>query len=234
LEFNKDGVNFDIINEILANTEFVFPFDLIGKKNASNGYGGTGITHNGKTLDGKGFTLKVKNAGGTWDSALATKGGTIKNLTIKSGARGIVTYSPSENVYIENVVIDGAGYALNSTEHGAVDMYVKNSTINGWTSLAGFTSVNFTESKLGMNSSKYWTNMGYSEVYDRLFRVYSATTFTACEFEQGYYLDMSVGGSAVLTDCVVNGVKLTAENYSDYITIELPEGKNLADCVIFK
>ena len=113
-------------------------------------------------------------------------------------------------------------------------MFVSNSTINGWTSLAGFKSVNFTNCKLGENSLKYWQGMGYGQDYDRLFRVYSPTTFTNCEFEQGYYLDMSAGGTATLSGCTVNGVVITAENYADYITIELPEGKTLADCVTFR
>ena len=44
---------------------------------------------------------------------------------------------------------------------------------------------------------------------------------------------MSAGGTATLTNCTVNGVVLTAENYADYITVELPSGKTLADCVAF-
>ena len=131
-------------------------------------------------------------------------------------------------------MVDGAGYALNSTEHKAVNMVVTNSTINGWTSLAGFKSVSFNNCKLGENSLKYWQKMGYGQDYDRLFRVYSPTTYTRCEFEQGYYLDLSAGGTATLIDCTVNGVEITAENYALYITIELPTGVNLADCVNFK
>ena len=182
-------------------------------------------------LDGNGHT--ITDAEGDRSYVIVTHGGTIKNLTITTGARGIVTYSPSENVYIDNVVVDGAGYALNSTEQTAVDMFVTNSTINGWTSLAGFNKVVFENCKLGENSAKYWQSMGYDQDYDRLFRVYSPTSFTNCEFEQGYYLDMSAGGTATLTGCTVNGVVLTAENYAQYITIELPAGATLADCVSF-
>ena len=190
-----------------------------------------GIAQYGGILDGNGKTLT--DSEGDRSYLVVTHGGTIKNLTIKTGARGIVTYIPTENVYIDNVVVDGPGYALNSTEHGAVDMFVTNSTINGWTSLAGFNSVQFTNCKLGENSAKYWQNMGYGQDYDRLFRVYSPTTYTKCEFEQGYYLDLSAGGTATLIDCTTNGVEITAENYADYITIELPAGKTLSDCVFF-
>ena len=99
--------------------------------------------------------------------------------------------------------------------------------------MAGFTSVVFEDCKLGENTSKYWQSMGYGQDYDRLFRVYSPTSFTNCEFEQGYYLDMSAGGTATLTNCTVNGVAITAENYADYITVEIPSGKTLSDCVLF-
>ena len=182
-------------------------------------------------FDGNGKT--ITDAEGDKSYVFVTHGGTIKNVTIKSGARGIVTYSPTANVYIDNVVVDGPGYALNSTEHAAVDMFVTNSTINGWTSLAGFNSVKLTNCELGENSLKYWQGMGYDKDYDRLFRIYSTTTFEKCKFEQGYYLDLSAGGTLTLTNCTVNGVKLTAENYADYVTIELPAGKTLADCATF-
>ena len=33
--------------------------------------------------------------------------------------------------------------------------------------------------------------------------------------------------------CTVNGVKITAENYADYVTIEVPTGKTLSDVVTF-
>ena len=37
-----------------------------------------------------------------------------------------------------------------------------------------------------------------------------------------------------LKDCVCGEVEITAENYSEYITIELPAGRTLADCVVFE
>ena len=201
------------------------------RNNYVEAYGNkTGIAQYGGVLDGNGYTI----TDATNDSyVIVTHGGTIKNLSIKNGARGIVTYSPKANVILDNVVVDGPGYALNSTEYGAVDMVVTNSTVNGWTSLAGFKSVSFTSCKLGENSTKYWQNMGYDQDYDRLFRVYSPTTYTKCEFQQGYYLDMSAGGTATLVNCTVNGTVITAANYADYITIELPAGKTLAECVTF-
>lgn len=231
----------DTLKEALAADKDVFlneDITFTGEKqmpdrnNYVEAYGNkVGFAQYGGVLDGNGYELTDDEGDKAY--VVVTHGGTIKNVTIKTGARGIVTYSPTENVYIDNVVVDGPGYALNSTEHAAVDMFVTNSTVNGWTSLAGFKSVSFTNCKLGENSSKYWQDMGYVQDYDRLFRVYSPTTYTNCEFEQGYYLDLSVGGTATLKDCTVNGVEITAENYADYITIKLPAGKTLADCVTF-
>ena len=191
----------------------------------------TGFAQYGGVLDGNGYELIDEQGDRAY--VVVTHGGTIKNVTIETGARGIVTYAPTENVYIDGVIVNGPGYALNSTEYGAVDMFVTNSTVNGWTSLAGFKRVTFTNCKLGENTAKYWQSFGYGQDYDRLFRVYSATTFEACQFEQGYYLDMSAGGTATLIDCTVNGVEITADNYADYITIEVPGGKTLADVVTF-
>ncbi|MBO5481585.1 MAG: hypothetical protein J6A63_10410 [Clostridia bacterium] len=203
-----------------------------GRNDSAEAYGNkVGFAQYGGVLDGNGN--EIIDGEGDRSYVIVTHGGTIKNLTVTTGARGIVTYAPTENVYIDNVVVDGAGYALNSTEYGYVDMFVTNSTINGWTSLAGFKSVNFTNCKLGANSKKYWQGFGYDADYDRLFRVYSDTYFTDCEFEKGYYLDLSAGGTAHLKNCTVNGVKLTAENYADYVTIELPAGTALSDVVTF-
>ena len=208
---------------------------LTGKVITTNGiteaYGNTvGVAQYGGTLDGNGNSLTET---GAYAYVIVTHGGTIKNINIVGGGRGIVTYNPTENIYIDNVVVDGPGYALNSTEQKPVDMFVTNSTIRGWTSLAGFNSVNFTGCKFGENSAKYWQGMGYGQDYDRLFKVYSKTLFENCEFEQGYYLDLSAGGTLTLTNCTVNGVKITAENYANYVTIELPAGKTLADCATF-
>ena len=165
-----------------------------------------------------------------------THGGTIKNLSIKDGGRGIVIYAPTEDVILDNVVIDGPGYAINTAEHNGQNLIVNNSTINGWTSLAGLTSVTFNQCKLGANTAKYWQNMGYDQDYDRLIRPYGTTIFNECTMSKGYYVDLSAlgaGCTVTLNDCVVDGVVITADNYADYITVELPGGRTIADCVIF-
>jgi len=98
---------------------------------ANSGYGATGVSVKGSVLDGNGYSLGINNWG-TWDSAVHTTGGTIKNLTINSGMRGIFMGSATADVYIDNVIIDGTVYTFNS-DGGSKDygVYISNSTLNG-------------------------------------------------------------------------------------------------------
>lgn len=194
------------------------------------------VQKNGGVIDGNGNALDIENPQYN-GYAIETWGGRIQNLIIDTAVgRGIVISSPKEDIYIDNVVIDGPGYAINTTEYNGKALYVSNSTVKGWTSLAGLNSISFTNCTFGENTSKYWQNMGYGQDYDRLIRPYASATFTGCTFEQDYYLDLSALGAdctVTLTDCVCNGVVITAENYDEYITVELPSGRTLSDCVIF-
>ncbi len=181
------------------------------------------VLKGGCVFDGNGNALIIEDP--VYNGyAIETYGGTIKNVVIDTAVgRGIVISAPTEDIYIDNVIVDGPGYALNTTEYGYKALYVTNSTINGWTSLAGLTTTSFTGCKFGENTAKYWQNMGYGQDYDRLIRPYGTATFTNCEFEQGYCLDLSkLGGSDTVTlaGCTVNGVVLTAENYTSYVTVE--------------
>ena len=212
---------------------------LTGKVITTNGiteaYGNkVGVAQYGGTLDGNGKSLTET---GTNAYVIVTHGGTIKNIKIVGGGRGIVIYAPTEDVIIDNVVIDGPGYAINTAEHNGQDLIVTNSTVNGWTSLAGLDSVSFTNCKFGENSTKCWQNYGYSADYDRLIRPYGQASFTGCTFEKNFYIDLSSlanGNTVTLTDCICEGVELTAENYANYITVELPNwATSIADCIVF-
>lgn len=165
-------------------------------------------------------------------------GGTIKNLSITTAlGRGIMISYPSEDIYIENVVVDGPGYAINTTEHNGKNLFIINSVIKGWTSLAGLDAISFSGCTFGENISKYWQKMGYEQDYDRLIRFYGKAVLTDCTFEQGFYIDLSplnAASTVTLTNCVCGETVITAENYESYITIELPAGRTLSDCVIFK
>ena len=192
---------------------------------------------NGGVFDGCNNTLSVENP--EYNAyVVETYGGTIKNLNITTPAgRGIIISSPNEDVYIDNVLVDGPGYALNTTEHNAKNLYVTNSTLNGWTSFAGLASVSFTSCTFGENTYAYWQKSGYDKDYDRLVRPYVQTLFDSCVFEAGFYVDLSaLAASATVTvkNCVCGDVEISADNYEQYITIELPSGRTLADCVVFK
>ena len=192
---------------------------------------------NGGVFDGCNNTLSVENP--VYNAyVVETYGGTIKNLKITTPAgRGIIISSPKEDIYLDNVLVDGPGYALNTTEHNGKKLVVTNSTFKGWTSLAGLNSVSFTSCSFGENTYAYWQKNGYDQDYDRLVRPYVQTVFDSCVFENGFYVDLSAlaaGAKITLKDCVCADVELTAENYSQYITIELPSGITVADCVVFE
>lgn len=195
------------------------------------------VMKEGGVLDGNGFSLDIENPQYN-GYAVETYGGTIKNLTIDTPVgRGIVISSPKQDIYIDNVVVDGPGYAINTTEHNGKNLIVTNSTVKGWTSLAGLDAVSFTKCNFGENSSKYWQNNGYDQDYDRLIRPYVSTTFTECVFEKGYYLDLSAlaaNAKITLKDCVCGEVEITAENYNTYISVELPANRTLTDYVAFE
>ena len=188
------------------------------------------VIQKGGVLDGKGYPLDIQNPQYN-GYAIETWGGTIKNLTIKTKVgRGIVISSPNQDVYLDNVFVDGPGYAVNTTEHNGKKLIVTNSTIKGWTSLAGLDFVSFENCAFGENTSKYWQEMGYGQDYDRLIRPYVNTTFTNCDFEQGYYFDLSAlaaSNTITLNNCTCGENAVTAETFMQYLTIEIKVGQSI-------
>ena len=204
-KFDKNGAVLNYINEILKGGEYAFPFDLTGTAAASNGYGKTGINHGGYTLDGKGHTLKVNNAGATWDSALATNGGTIKNLTVAKGFRGIFIKTGTERVILENVTIEGPTYTISCDTASNQGLSAYNSTFNGWTSYAA------TLGEAYFEDCSFGAGAGY-----KFARPYAPTTFVRCNFCEGFEIDARA--NVVLVDCTVGGVAVTAENIATLVT----------------
>ncbi len=214
IEYSVAGVNHKQLNEILAETgELVFANDMEckadGNDAVSNAYGKTGLNQvNGGVIDGQGHTLTVKGAGGTWDSAINTTGGTIKNLTIDSGFRGIfVNHNSnySDKVVLENVTIDGPVYTISCDQGTNNGLEAYNSTFNGWTSYAAtIGKVTFTECSFGEGA-------GYA-----FCRPYAPTTFIGCEFEAGFEMDPRA--KVTFVDCTLAGVALTEANLSTLVT----------------
>ena len=175
----------------------------------SNAYGATGLNiTNGQTIDGNGYTIDIKGAGGTWDSGINMTGGTIKNVTITGSFRGIFINhnSPhSEKVVLENVTITGTTYTIScdqGTNHG---LLATNSTFNGWTSYAAtlgeakFVNCNFNEGN------------GYA-----FCRPYAPTEFVGCDFAAGYRLDARA--AVTFENCTIGGEPLTADNLATLVT----------------
>lgn len=204
----------------------------------------TGYIQKGGVFDGNGKTLTVDVSGDNY--GIMTYGGTIKNVEIAGVFRGIVLYAPTEDVIIDNVVIndDGVCYAINTAEHNDTDpqdLIVTNSKIHGWTSIAGMKNTSFTKCEFGQGTY-------YNNASGRLVKPYGNITFADCAFSANYYLDLSAlkaGCQVVLEDCTINGVALTESTIDmtnedpGYLKgkmfVELPnDGRTLADCVIFK
>lgn len=172
---------------------------------ANSGYGATGVSVKGSVLDGNGYSLGINNWG-TWDSAVHTTGGTIKNLTINSGMRGIFMGSATADVYIDNVIINGTVYTFNS-DGGSKDygVYISNSTLNGWTSHSDVhKEVVYTNCNFGKGG-------GYAYC-----RPYGPTTFKNCAFEEGFAVDAV--GQVTFENCTIGGVALTADNLATLVT----------------
>lgn len=209
-----------------------------------SGYNGakTGVTLNGGVIDGNGNTLSTTDANATWDSVIYTTGGTIKNLTVTGGFRGILIVNPTEDIILDNVNIGGAGvgYAINAGGGDSTKtLTVTNSTIAGWTSFEQIKSASFTNCEF-VPGSYYGAE---DVIYNRIIRPYVTTVFKNCEFDKWSFLDLCEllpGCTITLDQCTVDGVVITAANYENLLEeyagikgIDL-DGRELADCVIFK
>lgn len=221
--------------------EVVLAGNVEGPASAPNKYnsGKNGINlQAGTDLDGGNHSLTANGA----NYIIMAQGGTIKNFSaIEGGNRGIVTYIPTEDVIIENVVIDQPGYALNTAEHATtagLKLIVRNSTLNGWSSWAGgFASAEFTDCYFGENSTKYFQNMGYDQLYDRLMKPYINTTFTNCTLVNGFYIDLSEmkdGIKLVFDQCTVDGTVLTADNYAGLVNFDIEDPSETVESCVAK
>ena len=169
----------------------------------NGGYNKAGVIVSNQILDGNGYTLTVTGANGTWDCAIYTNGGTIKNIKVAGAMRGIFTAGSSGDIYMENVSF-GTIYTFNSDDGSKnYSVYANNCTFNGWTSFSNvhkevvFTNCTFTKGS------------GYEFA-----RPYNDATFVNCEFTEGYAFDTSYATST-FTNCTYAGVTITAENAAD-------------------
>ena len=175
--------------------EGVFFMNDITIAATKGGYNKAGILQNkAQTIDGAGHTLKVTGAGATWDCAIYTNGGVIRNLTVAGPMRGIFTAGQSSDLYIDNVEFKNVIYTFNSDGKMPANpygVYVSNSVVNGWTSHSNMhTEVVYTNCSFGEGS-------GY-----KYCRPYGTTKFVNCTFCAGYTVDKSQTTNLTFTDCI--------------------------------
>ena len=185
-----------LIEALEANKSVRFKNDIkIEPAAMSNAYGTTGINVKyGQTIDGAGYTLNIKGAGGTWDSGINTTGGLIKNLTVTGSFRGIFinhTSDHSEKVVLEHVTVDGNGtvYTISCDQGLYQGIEATNCTFNGWTSFA----------KTAGEAKFVNCNFGEGSGY-KYCRPYSNTEFVGCTFCPGYAVD-TTRATITFTDC---------------------------------
>ena len=198
----------DIIAALGEGKDVVLTDGIITSGAGSNGYGATGINVlNGQTIDGNGNAFGV-NKWGTWDSAINTTGGTIKNITVNSGMRGIFINHNSTNygkVYLENVTINGTIYTISCDQGSNNGLEAKNSKFYGWTSYAA------TLGNVKFDGCTFGAGQGYN-----FSRPYAPTEYVNCNFEAGHKIDPCA--AVTFENCTFNGVALTAENLADLVT----------------
>ncbi|MBR5279767.1 MAG: SipW-dependent-type signal peptide-containing protein [Clostridia bacterium] len=182
----------------------------IDPANMSNAYGATGVNIKyGQTIDGNGYTLDIKGAGGTWDSGINTTGGVIKNIKVTGSFRGIFvnhnsTYS--ETVVLDNVTLEGVIYTISCDQGLKQNLVATNCTFNGWTSFAAtIGTVKFENCNFGLGS-------GY-----KFCRPYASTEFVNCNFTAAGY-EMDPRAAVTLEGCTFNGAPVTAENLTTLVT----------------
>ena len=206
----------------------------------------TALSQNGGLFDGNGKTITANLPGDNY--IYMTNGGTTKNLNVTGAFRGIMIMSAKQTVYLDNVVSGGKGvvYGLNTGEGDSTqDLVATNCTFNGWCSWSLLKSATFTNCTFGQGSE-------YTNVMGRIGRPYVNTVFDGCDFCSKYYIDLSifVGTKVIVKNCTVNGVKITAENWTSLvapeatcgegqISVELKNGtfltaENVADYIVFE
>ena len=169
------------------------------------GYNKAGVViQPGDVLDGNGYKLEIWGADSTWDCAVAITGGTVKNLTVAKAFRGIFMPGANGDVVIDNCKFDNVCYTFNSDagskEYGVT---IKNTVLNGWTSFSDVHKfVTFENCTFGKGTGDYQYEFC---------RPYNETTFTGCEFNEGFDFDASAIGDNTLAfnECKYDGEELS-------------------------
>lgn len=195
----------EIQEALTAGSDIILENNIQDSADTSTGYGVASIIHDGGTIFGSNLTYDVSDANGTWDCAIYTKGGTIRNLKVTGAFRAIFTGGLNEDIIIDNCTLD-ATYPFNADNGGAA-LIVKNSQLLGWTSYAStLTSAEFDNCEFGSGTS------GYAYL-----KPFTDTILTNCNFEEGFQVDASKA-NITFVNCTLNGVALDNTNISTLVT----------------
>ena len=193
------------------------------------------LTMTGGTLDGDGNEIAF-TSGSSSKPILGTTGGTVQNITfngtgssVQGIGAGMTTANPlTEDLYINNVTVDGVMYAVIGTAQN-VNVIVTDSTLYGAFSYPGAAKVELTDTVLGAGNSMY-----------DFFEVTSDTTFNGCTFEDNYcflaYGD-SAGKTVTFNSCNYEGQPITADNFKSLLIDDRwdygePASTYMKDCII--
>ena len=186
----------------------------------------------GATLDGNGQTLSITPTDTEKTLAVLTSGGTIKDLTITDGRRGIYMDQVKEDVVLEDVTISGPGigYTINTNSGFApgVKLIATGCTFDGWTTYSQFASATFTNCNFGMGQDYFLAEYPSNPEFNGCVRPYVDTVFENCEFDSAFTISLTGLGTSTITfkACTVGGVPLTG---TAGITWQCPGGKTVAD-----
>ena len=184
----------ELVAALEAKKDVIFMNNIkIEPASMSNAYGATGINVKyGQTIDGNGYILDIKGAGGTWDSGINTTGGLIKNLTVTGSFRGIFinhNSTHSEKVVLDNVTLTGVVYTISCDQGLYQTIEATNCSFYGWTSFAK------TAGEAKFVDCYFGAGNGY-----KYCRPYSDTEFVGCTFCPGYAVD-TTRATVTYTDC---------------------------------
>lgn len=224
---------------LLANGgSVVLATDLAGKALAggysSNNFAGAVLA--GGVFDGAGHTFTVTDADGQYDANTHVTGGTLKDINLVGGFKGVQVVA-AQNVVLDGVTIlpnSGITYALNVCGGDASKtVIVKNSTLCGWSSWSVVGLVKFENCVFGNNN-----NPGDDD-YNHGVAPWVNTVFEGCSFTKQYYMDFSklhYSGAATVkfVNCTVDGVKLTAENHAELINGTWEDYDKYQDYITFE
>lgn len=168
-----------------------------------------GVVVKDNILDGGGHTLTppvYDKEDPNTSAALFISRGTIENVTIKGGHRGIGTTSEHRatgEIRINRVDLDGENCGLyigNGDSRGA--LYVENSNLGSQTVFNRVTHAQFTNCTFHWNASGTKGNM----------TAYSSVTIVGCRFENLVQEDGTVKRYAIAFPSSVEGLTMTLEN----------------------